>query len=206
MGDKTAEGGKPSSEGTGDDPGKGASLPDGKSVEFHKAEAEKAIAAREKAKARVSELQSKLDEFEKKEKERLEKEALAKGEHEKVIADLKVKVEQFEKENTTIGQAIKTFLELEFKSIPEERRTLIPEALSPVEQLQYISKNRALLHGTKGKIGGSTKPNEGTPAEAKTFAELVDQKMNDPKKSFRERAEELSKAALAQFGAGTGES
>lgn len=100
----------------------------------------------------------KLAEFERKEKEREEQEALAKGEHEKLINDLKPQAERAK----ALEETIKTSVNALIEKIPEERRSLIPEGLPVEQKFNWINQNLEFLTQTSGNPNvntGSNVPN-----------------------------------------------
>lgn len=87
--------------------------------------------------------EEKLQAAEKAEAERLQAEQLAKGEHEKVIADLTPKAKAAEEYEALINKSVNAMME----EIPEEKRGLIHDALTPAQKFEYINANRAALMG-----------------------------------------------------------
>ena len=104
------------------------------------------------------------------EKERKEKEA--RGEFQKIAEDERKKREEveveLEKKNTLLGKYVnstKTILEEVMKTIPDEKKGLVPENFSAREKLEYITKNAKLLGATVAKTGkgGKIDENDNSP-------------------------------------------
>ncbi len=81
-------------------------------------------------------VQKQLDTLANKESDREEAEAIARGDHEKVIADLKPKAEQAE----LYVSEIEGLLETAMERIPEDKRHLIPEELSPLARFKLLQQ------------------------------------------------------------------
>lgn len=75
---------------------------------------------------------------------RKDAEALARGDHEKVINDLKPKAERA----TELEKALTSVIDAEMALIPEARRSLVPD-IAPEKKLAYITANRAFLMDAK---------------------------------------------------------
>lgn len=109
--------------------------------------------------ARTKKAEDELAEYKRKEAEAAEAASLEKGEHEKVIADLKSQIAAKDDKIgslESLNETITTLVEAEMENIPEDRRSLIPESLSPKDKLEYIAKNRALL--SAAAPGGKSLP------------------------------------------------
>jgi len=81
--------------------------------------------------------------------------AVKKGEFEKLFNESTLKIKELETSQAgaeKVQDAIVQILETEKKGILKERAALVPEALSPMEQLQYIHANRGVLF-EKSKVG-----------------------------------------------------
>lgn len=102
--------------------------------------------------------EAKLAEYEKAEKERQDKEALARGEHEKVINDLTPKAAKAE----SYSEFITKLVEKELETFPEEDRVSIKEDLSglePTAQYNLIAKLKARMVVAKpSNVGRSSTP------------------------------------------------
>ncbi len=116
-----------------------------------------------------------LEKFRTAEAERKQKEQLAAGEHEKVIADLRPKAERAAELET----ALKSVVEAEIASIPKERQSLVPDL--PLEKkLAWITANRKILMGDKKTdVNNPTNPADGSPqgGDNQTFTKA---QINDP--------------------------
>lgn len=78
-----------------------------------------------------------------------------------------------------LEKTLETYLDAEMKDIPEARRSLIPEGLSVEQKLEYIAKNRKLLHGDgKRNVNTSTSPGEGSDGGEPTTFTL--EQLQDP--------------------------
>lgn len=108
------------------------------------------------------------------------------GKLQEVIDELTPKAERAEK----LERVVTTFLESAMAEIPEDKRTLIPDGLSPEDKLEYIAKNRALLIGEKKSTNKSTNPpgNDGNGG-----VEFTTSQIRDPK-FYRENREAINKA------------
>jgi len=124
------------------------------------------------------ELQERLETLEKESKERLEKQLQEQGKYKelaeeraKQLAELQPKAEQIEIYETTL----KGVLNSQIAQIPEDRRTLVPSALSTKDQLDWIAQNQKLLLKStpfnigagEGNNGSEESKTEITPAIAK---------------------------------------
>lgn len=79
-----------------------------------------------------------LDALEQAEQQRKQKEALAKGEHEKVIADLEPKAKRAD----DLEKALKSYLDAELKDVPENYRKFVPQG-DVTAQLDWIKQAKA---------------------------------------------------------------
>lgn len=96
-----------------------------------------------------------LIKFREAERKRKEQEQLDKGEHEKVIADLRPKAERAAELET----ALKNVVDAEINAIPKDRQSLVPDL--PLEKkLAWITANRAILMGkeVKGNVNHPVNP------------------------------------------------
>lgn len=90
--------------------------------------------------------ETELERYRKEEQARKEKEAIDKGEHEKVIADLRPKAERA----AELESALIAVIDAEIAAIPKERQSLVPD-LPPEKKLKWITDNRAILTGEPKK-------------------------------------------------------
>ncbi len=86
--------------------------------------------------AKYKAAQAQLDALTKEESDRKEAEAIARGDHEKVIADLKPKAEQAEQYVSEIEGLLETAME----RIPEDKRHLIPAELNPLARFKLLQQ------------------------------------------------------------------
>ncbi len=90
----------------------------------------------------ASDAKAALDAREAKDKKAEEDAKLASGKHEEVINELRPKAERA----TTLEASIKKIVDEELKSIPDDKKTLVPN-LPPEQLLEWIASNRTLLTG-----------------------------------------------------------
>lgn len=121
-------------------------------------------------------LQKKLKEKEQAELSELEKLKLEKGE----LEPFKTRAESLEK-------ALKAFYEAEIESIPEAKRTLIPDDLPLERKLEYISVNREHLRGSDNS-SIAAKANAMQSGKADPLLEKV-----------KQQAEELCKGKTPEY-------
>jgi ribonucleoside-triphosphate reductase len=88
--------------------------------------------------AQYKAVQKQLDDLSKAQTDREEAEALARGDHEKVIADLKPKAEQADK----YAEQIEAMLETELEDVPEDKRDLVPDG-DPLTRLKWLQRAKA---------------------------------------------------------------
>lgn len=102
-----------------------------------------------------------LEKFRKEEQQRKEKEALDKGQHEKVIAELRPKADRAD----TLEKTLNSVIEAEMQQIPEEKRALVPD-LPAEKKLEWIVKNRVFLTDDKKKkdMNHPMNPADGSPS------------------------------------------
>lgn len=95
------------------------------------------------ATAQKNEALAKLADYEKAEQKRADQEAIARGEHEKVIADLRPKAERAE----ALEAVLKGYLATELEAVPEAMRDLVPEG-DVATQLQWVinAKQKGLFN------------------------------------------------------------
>jgi len=128
-------------------------------IEALKAAQVKSIADLAKATANATKAEKAIADAAKAKSESEADDAKKKGEFEKLfkaeelkVAKLEASQVESEKTNTASLAAIVKILETEKKGVLKDRLSLIPEALSPMEQLQYIHANRGVLF-EKSKAG-----------------------------------------------------
>jgi hypothetical protein len=85
-----------------------------------------------------------LEELRTKERQRVEQEQLARGEHQKIIDELRPQAGRA----AELEAALNTVVASEIEAIPEDRRSLVPD-LAPEKKLAWIVANRAFLMNTK---------------------------------------------------------
>lgn len=117
------------------------------------------------ARARSAEAELKALRDEKKSKE--EKELLEKGEHQKVIDNLKDQLNNALKGSERIKElesSLEGHLNVQMEKIPEEKKGLIPSSFTIEQKLDYISKNSNLLLAEKKIVnaGSSLPKNDST--------------------------------------------
>ncbi len=159
-GNTTPEGGdKPS----GDTPQSSEGDSGGKDAAYWEQEAKNAFKTRDDLKGKLRELEA-IKEQEEQEKVKAEEEKLRKS------GDVQGQIDLFKKQlaemdtrhKTSIERlekaegAVQIHLDTLMAQIPEERRSLIPEELSPAQKLEYINKNKELLINTDDK--GKNRP------------------------------------------------
>jgi len=102
------------------------------------------------------------------EKRKSEEEKLKDNEQFKELADkraeeLKIASEKAEKAEKQFEDINNIWSDLE-ATIPEDRRSLVPESLSPIDKIKYVNANRAFLTGSeKPNIGSPTPKGDGNP-------------------------------------------
>lgn len=129
-------------------------------------EMKKAFKARDEAKARARELEKQNEELMAFRKQ-IEDERMTEAEKTSArIAELEAKASKVDLYESTITETLTAKL----AAIPEERRGLIPDSLTPAEQLRYIAKNEALLVGkpvpSPVSLTSGTPPSKPAPAPA----------------------------------------
>lgn len=109
-------------------------------------------------------------------KKRKDAEALARGDHEKVINELKPKAERAGE----LEKALTSVVDAEMALIPEARRSLVPD-LAPEKKLAYITANRAFLMDAKpANVNTPLNPDGSSPSggsnQTFTLAQIRDAK------------------------------
>ncbi len=97
----------------------------------------KAVLDKEKTKRR--ELEAKLKAIEEEEKDRKQKEALERGEHVEIIAELQPKAEKAERYEKQVQERVATKIE----SLPEDLRTLVPNFPDPMDTWDWLQTAEA---------------------------------------------------------------
>lgn len=130
-----------------------------------------------------NEMLKKLEERAKAEEAERRKNAEKNGEWQKIADEERAKRELIEKKlaekEELLGKykgSVESILKEAIKTIPEEKRSLIPDKFSPREKLEYITRNAAIL-GAKiiGSVGDKVDKNDEAPntnEEAKLVAEI----------------------------------
>lgn len=137
---------------------------------------------------KLKETNTELERYREDERKRKEKEAIDKGEHEKVINDLRPKAERAE----ALEKTINTVIESELAAIPKERHSLVPD-LPAEKKLAWIAANRAFLMGEKKKdTNHPTNPADGSGGggDNQTFTKA---QIEDPK-FYAEHRDDILKA------------
>ena len=97
----------------------------------------KSVLDKEKTKRR--ELETKLKAIEDEKTERERKEALARGEHEEIIAELQPKAEKADRYEQQVQERVATKIE----SLPEDKRALVPKFPDPMDTWDWLQTAEA---------------------------------------------------------------
>lgn len=150
--------------------------------------------------------EQKLKEIEEERKKREERKKEEEGKWKELLEDKKKEVSELVDEKTKLKnllakhkETISTLLSEVEKTVPEDRKSLIPQEFSKRQRFEYIVKNAELL-GAKVALnkGGSVPPNQDEPPmdeEAQVqqeFNELMSKERNLTP-SEQDKAEELAK-------------
>lgn len=150
--------------------------------------------------ARMKSLEEKDAKRERAEQKKKEEQLLSEKKYDEVIAEKERQLEEASTAKETLSETnerLTTMWEELEEQIPEERRALVPESLSPLDKITYVNKNRDFLFGDdKGvKLGAKTQKNDADPAldedEAKRnrMNELTEKSRNGEYLTFQEKRE-----------------
>lgn len=141
--------------------------------------------------ARTREAEEKLSKYEKDQKKEAERKAIEAGEHQKVIDELKPQAERADALEKLMEDTVTKAME----SMPEENRSLVPEALTVEQKLKYIEDNRERLYGKDAPptVGKPTNPASTTAAGGRIYTtqEIADM----PPDEYAELSADIKKAS-----------
>ncbi len=179
--DKSSTGADPNKgkegDGTGAGDGKGADDTSTKTVPYDRFQSQQ---------TKLRDTETELEKYRTAEAKRTEDDALARGEHQKVIDDLRPKAERA----VALEASLKAVVDAELKNIPDDKKSLVPD-LPPEKQLEWITANRKFLTDGKVKdVNRHTDTGDGTvqgdDKQIFTLAQIKDPTRNADGKTFYE--------------------